>query len=468
VPPIADHRTSFGEQLRCWRLRAGFTQELLAERAGLATVAVAALERGLRRSPYPHTVAALAEALGLSAEERGLLVDVLAKAAGRGRPRVVAEERKSQQPRVLVPLTPLIGREAELATVRALLHPADSAVRLLTLVGPGGVGKTALARQVASDLRGGFAASWLVELAPVTDPARVAESVARALAVPDNSRLSRLDALCASLEGNDVLLVLDNCEHVLEACTELTNRLLGKCPSLRVLATSREPLQLPGERTLRLAPLAAPTPDAALSVDEMAAFPAVKLFVERLRDFDPGFVVTTRNMAAVAQVCARLEGIPLALGLAAARLQVLSPDQLVARLDQAYLVLGAVARGLPARQQTLRASLDWSYDLLTEPERAVFRRLAVFVGGCELDAAEAVCQGEGLAAADVLDIIAQLVTKSLVLVVNEGASARYRLPEPVRQYAEYRLVESGEAQLSADLYATWCRALTPCGRVQSP
>ena len=456
-----DQSSVFGAQLRALRLRSGLSQEALAERAGLGTAAVAALERGSRRSPYPATLGALAEALGLSPEERSSLV-----AAAR-RPilaQATAASIKQRRSRLRAPLVRLVGREADLATARALLDAPDAPARVLTIVGPGGVGKSALGLQVASELWQRFDAAWLVELAPITEPALVAETVAAALGVPDHPNHSALDRLSLFLEYTRGLLVLDNCEHVLEACGQLATRLLPECPKLRILATSREPLQVPGERVLRLAALAAPEPHDVLTVDQLCEYAAVRLFLERVHLFAPTFQLTRRNADAVAQVCARLEGIPLALELAAARLQVLSLDQLVARLDRVFAILGGGHRSAPTRQQTMRATLDWSYGLLTEPEQAVFRRLAVVAGSCELEAAEAICQADEVTVAEVLDLLARLVNKSLVLVDSGGAAARYRLLEPVRQYAEQQLAASGEEQPARARHAAWYLGLAERAR----
>ncbi|MBV9358203.1 MAG: helix-turn-helix domain-containing protein [Chloroflexi bacterium] len=456
-----DHAPAFGAQLRTLRLRSGLSQEALAERAGLGTAAVAALERGSRRSPYPATLGALAEALGLSPEERSTFVSAARRPAAA---QALADPSEQRRPRLRAPLTPLIGREADTAAARAWLDPAASPTRLLSLVGPGGVGKTVLGLQVACELQEDFDAAWLVELAPVVDPMLVAETVATALGVPESQGRSALDALGVFLEHLNGLVVLDNCEHVLESCVLLATYLLAECPKLRLLATSREPLQVPGERVLRLAALAAPEPDDALTVDKLGAYAAVRLLLDRVQAFDPTFQVTPGNASAVTQVCARLEGIPLALELAAARLQVLSLDQLVARLDQVFGVLGGGSRAAPTRQQTLRATLDWSYGLLTEAEQAVFRQVAVVAGTCELEAAEAICQVGDATTADVLDLLARLVSKSLVLVDSGGGTVRYRLLEPVRQYAEHRLAGSAEEPSVRARHAAWYLGLAERAR----
>ncbi|MBV9327271.1 MAG: tetratricopeptide repeat protein [Chloroflexi bacterium] len=453
-----DQGPPFAEQLRGFRLRAGLTQEGLAEKAGLATGGVAALERGVRRAPYASTLKALSDALGLSAEEHSRFVWAARRPAVSGAQTPPARPGASLQPgqpRLRASLTVLVGRDAELASARAWLGPAESSVRLLTLVGPGGVGKTALGLRAATELQEHFDAAWLVELAPLAEPALVPETIAAALGVPENPSTSPIEAVARFLAYQSALLVLDNCEHVLEACAQLADQLLGTCPGLRVLATSREPLQVPVERVMRLTALAVPEPDAALTVDELAEYAAVQLFVTRVHTFNPTFQLSAETAPAVAKVCTRLDGIPLALELAAARLQVLSLEQLVTRLHHAVSLLGGGSRTMPARQQTLRATLDWSYQLLTEVEQSVFRQLAVFAGGCELEAAEAVCQSEDLPSEGVLDVIAQLANKSLVLVDSDAATARYRLLEPVRQYAEEQLAGSGDRAAALERHGAW-------------
>ncbi|MBV9582391.1 MAG: XRE family transcriptional regulator, partial [Chloroflexi bacterium] len=454
-----DHASPFAEQLRSFRLRAGLTQEGLAEKAGLATGGVAALERGVRRAPYASTLGALSDALDLSAEERTrfALAARRPRDGGQRAPSPAPSGRSLQpgQTRLRAPLTNLVGRDAELATARALMDPAESAARLLTLVGPGGVGKTALGLHVAAEIQDEFESAWVVELAPLAEAALVPETVAAVLGVPENPPTSPLDGLARFLADQSALLVLDNCEHLLETCAQLADQLLAECPGLRLLATSREPLQLPIERVIRLSALATPEADTALGVDELAEYAAVQLFVSRIQAFNPEFQLGAGSAPVVARVCARLEGIPLALELAAARLQVLSLEQLATRLDHALSVLGGGGRTMPARQQTLRATLDWSYQLLTEAEQSVFRRLAVFAGGCELEAAEAVCQGDRIPGEDVLDLIAQLANKSLVVVASDGAAARYRLLEPVRQYAEDQLALAGDREAVLERHASW-------------
>jgi predicted ATPase/transcriptional regulator with XRE-family HTH domain/DNA-binding CsgD family transcriptional regulator len=437
-------RPPFGEQLRQFRLRAGMSQEGLAERSGLTASAVGALELGARKRPYPHTVGALADALGLSAEERAGFV-----AAARPPRHLdgVAPRMPNGAASPLnfrVPSTAVIGRAQESRHLRDLL--AGPTGQLVTVTGVGGVGKTCLALRVAVDVRGAFAdGAWLVELAPVADPALVARATAAALGVPDAGGVAPLDAVVAFLEHKSLLLVLDNCEHMLEACAALAERLLAGCPGVSVLATSREALGIVGESRLRLQPLSTPGPSESATVDELAQYPAIQLFVERSIVVVPDFRLTHGNAPIVAQICAQVEGIPLALELAAARVRVLSVEQIAQRLDDALRLLRGGSRVAPSRQQTLVATLDWSRALLSEPEQSVFRRLAVFAGGCDLEAAESVCSGDAVGEADVLDLLARLVDRSLLVVEQGAAATRYRLLEPVRQYAQRQLADSNEA-----------------------
>jgi predicted ATPase/DNA-binding CsgD family transcriptional regulator len=345
-----------------------------------------------------------------------------------------------------LPRTPLIGRADEIASLRALL--TDPTSRLLTVTGVGGTGKTCLALKVAEDARRHFVdGMWLVELAPLTDPELVADRVVAALRVPEG-RVEPLAAMLAYLREKRLLLLLDNCEHVIDACAALVTQILAAAPGVRLLLTSREPLLIAGERHVRIAPLAAPESDdvAQLTVEDVAGYAAVQLFVERARAAAPGLRLDAVTAPAIGEICSRLAGIPLAIELAAARLRALTLPQLVERLGDTFQLLAGNSRMTPTRQQTLRASLDWSHALLPEAEQQVFSGLAVFVGGCELGAAECVCDlsNNAVARPTMLDLITALVDKSLVVMDAQGPVARYRFLEPVRQYAHERLEAGGE------------------------
>ena len=350
-------------------------------------------------------------------------------------------------------LTSFVGRNAELSQVRELL----SENRLVTLTGAGGAGKTRLAIEVAGRLSGKFDDGvWCVDLAPITDPDLAPVTVARALGLPDQAGRSTMDTLTRFLADRQMLVMLDNCEHLLDASAALTNALLGAAPGLTLLATSREPIGVAGEVSWRV-------PSLSLA-DE-----AIELFTDRARRARPDFVVTEDNATVVAEICARLDGLPLAIELAAARVRALSLSEILDSLHDRFRLLTGGARTAVRRQQTLRASVDWSHALLTEPERVLFRRLAAFVGGFDFDAAQTVASGDEIERFQVLDLLTLLVDKSLVAADDSRGRTRYRLLETVRQYALEKLGESGEADAvrarHRDHYTAMAAALdAPAGR----
>ncbi len=333
-----------------------------------------------------------------------------------------------------------IGREQESAQLGALLRQA----RLVTLVGPGGTGKTRLSRHVARRLAGHFAdGAWIVELAPLaaeSTMAGVAGAVAALFELRDEAGRSANELLMQHLQARRLLLVLDNCEHLIGAAAALADQLLQHCPQLQLLATSRQPLGVPGEQTLPVPPLA--TGEADATPDELARAEAVRLFVDRATAARPDFRLGPENAALVAQICRRLDGIPLAIELAAARVKVLTPQQIAARLDDVFKLLTGGQRHLLPRQQTLRALIDWSWDLLDEAERTLFARASVFTGDFSLEAAEAVLPELDGDSAAVLDGLAALVDQSLLVAVERGGQMRYRLLETIRQYAAEKLAAS--------------------------
>ncbi len=337
---------------------------------------------------------------------------------------------------------PLIDRDAELQTVSGLLEQAD--VGLVTLTGPGGVGKTALALAAAHAVAGRFAdGATFISLETLTDPALIRSTVVQQLHIPTPPGQTLDESLLAFFRPRQLLVVVDNVEQLM-AAAPLTERILEMAPGLKVLATSREPLRIRGERAVSLGPLAVPEPDAALDPTTLGAVSAVAFFVECGREAQPDFALTAANVGAVAEICRRLDGLPLALELAAARLTVLSPSALLERLDRRLPLLTRGPRDLPARQQTLRAAIGWSYDLLTPPEQRLFRRLGVFVGGFTLEAMEAVVAGNS-AELDPLDGISSLVGKSLVFVeLLDETVPWYRMLETIREFALERLDASGE------------------------
>jgi predicted ATPase/transcriptional regulator with XRE-family HTH domain len=422
--------TSFGELLKYLRQRARLTQRQLAVAVGYSDAQITRLELG-KRVPDPTAVRArFLEALDLQREpalaQRLIALAESAQGGEETQPSSRDEAPPTRAPvptNLPAPLTRFIGRERQVAD----LVERVQTTRLLTLTGSGGAGKNRLALEVGAGLAAAAPPAfpdgvWLAELAPVASPAVVADALAAALGLQAMSRPAR-EVLADHLRDRRVLLVLDNCEHLIAACAALVEGLLRACPELHVLATSREPLNVPGEVTWRVPPLA---------TDE-----AIRLFAERARAARPDFALTAQNAATAARICARLDGMPLAIELAAARVRTFTVEQIAARLDDRFRLLTGGGRTALPRQQTLRAAIDWSYGLLADDERALLRALSVFAGGWTLEAAEAV---HGAGAAEWLE---QLVNKSLIDADEGPAGMRYRLLETVRQYA-------GEALRLAD------------------
>jgi len=353
--------------------------------------------------------------------------------------------------RLPVRLAPLVGRQNELRDVLAVMSHS----RLLTLTGPGGTGKTRLALAAAGAAGESYSAGvcW-VELAPLDDPLIVAQEVASRVGVPDSPGRDAAAAITAHIADRQALIVMDNCEHLTSAAARLAEQLLAGCPGLSILATSREVLGVDGERNWPVPPLSLPDAAGQLSAAALSEYDAVKLFEQRAQLIRPSFALTDENAVAVLQVCRRLDGLPLAIELAAARMHMLSVSELASRLDDIFSVLVGGTRSAPARHQALRATLDWSYDLLEDDERAVFQRLSVFAGGFGLAAAEQVAAGD-IEASSMLDVLVRLADKSLLQADLSGAAARYHLLGIVREYAAERLAESSDSDAVRRAHLSW-------------
>ena len=353
-------------------------------------------------------------------------------------------------------LTSFIGREKEIADIKALLVRT----RLLTLTGSGGSGKTRLSLQVAADALEQFAdGAWLVELAPLMDPRLVPQTVATVLSVKEETTKPITQTLIEHLKHKRLLLLLDNCEHVLDVCAKMADALVRQCPGVKILASSREALGIAGEQTYRVPSLTLPDRKEVQTPQTLSAYESVQLFVDRALSVRADFQVTNQNAAALASLCYHLDGIPLAIELAAARVRSLSVEEIDTKLDQRFRLLTGGSRTALPRQQTLRSLIDWSYDLLNEPEQRLLQRLSVFAGGWTFAAAEEVCAGDGVEDWEVLDLSTSLSDKSLVVAEQKGEHSRYRLLETVRQYARERLVESGGGEAVREWHRDYFLAL---------
>jgi predicted ATPase/DNA-binding CsgD family transcriptional regulator len=374
-------------------------------------------------------------------------------------PRAEPASRAPERPANNLPLelSSFVGREREVAQVKDLL--ADT--RLLTLTGPGGCGKSRLALVVTSELVESFeGGAWLVALPSLSDPDLVPQAVASALGVREVPGRSFMEVLQERLKSENLLLVLDNCEHLIDACATLADTLLRACPDLKILATSREALGVAGETSWLVPSLSLPDPRDSPPAEQLVRYEAIRLFVERARAVASSFEITEENAPAVARVCQRLDGMPLAIELAAAKTRVLSVEQILKRLEESFGLLITASRTGDPRHRTLRTTIDWSHSLLSDKERILFRRLSVFAGGWTLEAAEEVCAGEGIERDEVLDLLTHVTDKSLVLVSeSDGGEARYRLLETVKQYAREKLEESGEDLETQRRHATFFAAL---------
>lgn len=423
---------TFGELLRQHRLAAGLAQDTLAERAHLSVETISALERGVRQKPYLETIALLAEALDLSSVDRAELE--------RAADRRITEPLSNNLP---VARTSFVGRERDAADVKELLQ----SYRLLTLVGSGGVGKTRLAIQVGTEVLDRYPDGvWFVDFAPISDRELVASVVAQALGMSQRQG-RRIDEMIPQwLRHKQLLLIFDNCEHVLETTAVLADAILTLAPEVRIIATSRQAFDVSGEAVHHLKSLAVPPAAIELTRDSALRYSAIALFVDRATAADTRFALNDENAPAIAEICRRLDGIALTIELAAARVNVLSIPNLAQRLNERFTLLTGRNRSALPRQKTLTALLDWSYDLLSPQEQRLFARLGIFAGGFDLNAVTAACGAGELNETGTFDLLASLTEKSLVVTDTTRERERYRLLETTAAYALEKLDATGERE----------------------
>ena len=450
--------SGFGSLLRRHRLAAGLSQGALAERARMSLDAISALERGHRRTPQRATLALLAGALALDDEQRAQFEAASRPLRSLPRSGVVTvgpwSGTSATTNNLPIHRTSFVGREQDIADVTDLLGRQ----RLLTILGSGGVGKTRLALHVGAQLLDRYPDGvWFVDLAPISDPELVSSVTAQALGMSQQQGRRVDEAIPQWLKRKKLLLIFDNCEHVAETVAHLAASILTTAPEVQILTTSRQTLAIAGETVHRLRSLSLPAEGAGLAVDEALRYSAIVLFSDRAKAADTRFALTENTAPIVAEICRHLDGMPLAIELAAARVNVLSIPSLAQRLNERLRILTDRGRDALPRQKALSALIDWSYDLLTAQEQRLFARLGVFAGGFGLDAATSVCGSAALDAIDILDLLASLTDKSLVVADTSGEHERYRLLESTAAYAREKLSAAGEREALARRHAEYFR-----------
>ena len=458
--------SSFGRWLRKKRHALDLTQKALANQVGCAEITIRRMEADAYK-PSKELALVLFEKLGIPESERDQWVRFARGTAELPRKKLDFSTG-NQRTNLPLSLTSFIGREKEQIEITNLLEKK----RLVTLTGVGGIGKTRLVIQIASRLLNHFPDGiWLVEFAPLSDPALVGQVVGKALGLIDQGNRPHLNLLTDFLRAKRVLIIFDNCEHLIQACAELAEALLRACPGLKILGTSREALGIAGEAVYLVPSLT--TPDVLhTTLDDLPDYEAAQLFLERAQSAMAGFRLTLENVDSVVQVCQRLDGIPLALELAAARVKLLRVEEIAARLDDRFHLLSSGSRTALPRHQTLQAMVNWSHDLLTENERVLLRRLSVFAGSWTLEAAENVCADEDeIHASDIFVLLTSLANKSLVIVEREqGQETRYSMLETIRQYTHEKLRVSGEVDLMCQQHLDYFLNLAERGnkRIHGP
>ncbi|MBV9647555.1 MAG: helix-turn-helix domain-containing protein [Candidatus Eremiobacteraeota bacterium] len=446
----------FGSLLKRLRLSAGLSQEELAECARLSVEAISAYERGTRRAPYRDTVELLADALAVTEPTRALMQQLADRRRG-----PAAGPFGKRRENLPLAVTSFVGREREIREIETLLRLH----RLVTLTGSGGIGKTRTSLCVARDLIDAYPDGvWFIELAPLASAGYIASAASQALGLALPTEGDSTQNLVRQLCSHNELLLFDNCEHLLEPVGRLIATVLGECPNVKILASSRQPLGIAGEQTYRLPSLSITAGEDGEGTANAGSCEAVKLFADRAQAADHRFILTDDNAPIVLDICRRLDGIPLAIELAAARVKILSPLQLRHHLDERFRVLTQGSRDALPRQRTLRALMDWSHELLDEREKALFRRLGIFANGFTLDGATTVGAAFPIEERDVFELLASLIDKSLVLAEPAAVQDRYRLLESTRIYALERLVAAGEREATAVRHIRYLKERTAKAR----